>query len=334
MQRRSRVAMAVLGAVAFFLVVQFGALWLAGPFESAGYRAVEDPQNPANSALYVGVILVATAVMLGLMRFGRTVVLRLFLVLTSGLIAGYVFSVALPPLAVGFLGSGNLSPWIGGGAVVVGLLAYPEWWVIDASGLLMGMGAAALFGISFGILPALLLLGALAIYDAISVYGTKHMLTLASGVMELRVPVLVIVPTTTSYSFIDDAEAMAQTIEDDRDGASEQVDDGSGSGEEETDEFERDAIFIGLGDAVMPSILVASASVFLETPTFLGVEFAPLGAIVGTMAGLLVLLWMVLKGRAHAGLPLLNGGAIGGYLLAALSVGVPLATALGIEQWL
>lgn len=331
MDQRARVGMAVAGAVVFFLVVQFGALALAGPFEAAGYQSVDDPQNPANSALYVGVILVATVVMLGLMRYGRTTGLRAVLVLTSGLIAGYVFSIVLPPVTVGALGGLNISPWIGGAAIVAGLLYYPEWWVIDASGVLMGMGAAALFGISFGLLPAILLLVALAIYDAISVYGTEHMLTLASGVMELRVPVIIILPTTLSYSFIDDAESMADSVGNEDEGTDDTTNDQE---ERSEDGLDREAIFIGLGDAVIPSILVASASVFLETPSVLGIEMAPLGAIVGTLAGLFVLLWMVLKGRAHAGLPLLNGGAITGYLVAAVAAGVPLVTALGLGRWL
>lgn len=360
MDQRARAVVAVLGAVAFFLVVQFGALALAEPFREAGYQSVEDPQNPVNSALYLGVILVATVAMLALMHYERTTLLRGFLVLTSGLIAGYVFSVALPPVVMGDLGGLNISPWIGGAIVALGLLFYPEWWVIDGAGLLMGMGAAALFGISFGVLPAILLLSALAVYDAISVYGTKHMLTLASGVMELRVPVLIIIPTTTGYSFIKDAESMAESVG----GASEaegtqssgtneppkaensseydddqiladddRILDDDDQTQDDSDEFEREAIFIGLGDAVMPSILVASATVFLETPTVFGIELASLGAIAGTTAGLLVLLWMVLKGRAHAGLPLLNGGAIAGYLGGALLSGIPLLTALGLDAW-
>jgi presenilin-like A22 family membrane protease len=55
-----------------------------------------------------------------------------------------------------------------------------------------------------------------------------------------------------------------------------------------------------------------------------------LTAMIGTFAGLFTLLRMVLKGRPHAGLPLLNGGAIGGYLVGALASGVPLLTALGL----
>jgi presenilin-like A22 family membrane protease len=56
--------------------------------------------------------------------------------------------------------------------------------------------------------------------------------------------------------------------------------------------------------------------------------------MVGTLLGLVVLLWMVLQGRAHAGLPLLNGGAIGGYLLGALASGLTLLEALGIAGFL
>jgi len=52
--------------------------------------------------------------------------------------------------------------------------------------------------------------------------------------------------------------------------------------------------------------------------------------MVGTVLGLLALMYQVAKGQAHAGLPLLNGGAIAGYLGGSLVVGVPLLTALGL----
>ncbi|MFB6267163.1 MAG: presenilin family intramembrane aspartyl protease, partial [Halodesulfurarchaeum sp.] len=100
------------------------------------------------------------------------------------------------------------------------------------------------------------------------------------------------------------------------------------------DPLERDAFFIGLGDAVMPTIMVASAATFLETPTVLGIEAAALGAIMGTALGLLLLLQMVMRGRAHAGLPLLNGGAIGGYVIAAILSGIPIVEAVGVGGFL
>ncbi|MFW6384757.1 MAG: presenilin family intramembrane aspartyl protease PSH [Halodesulfurarchaeum sp.] len=333
MTSRRQVAAAVIGALGFFLGVQLGALALVEPFDAAGYQAVENPQNPANSAFYIGVILVATAVMLVLFRLDRTDLLRAFLVVTSGLISAYVFSVLFPreptlgPIPV------SLATALGAGLVIVGLYVHPEWWVIDSVGLVMGMGAAALFGISFGVLPAIILLSALAIYDAISVYGTEHMLSLASGVMELRVPVLVIIPTSLEYSFIEMADEMSADVSESttiEEGTGDDAASDSEDGEEDGEPFERDAFFIGLGDAVIPTILVASAARFLSAPEILGIGLPALGAMVGTLLGLLILLGMVMKGRPHAGLPLLNGGAIGGYLLGALASGIPLLEALGL----
>ena len=54
----------------------------------------------------------------------------------------------------------------------------------------------------------------------------------------------------------------------------------------------------------------------------------------GTLVGLLALMWMVMQGRAHAGLPLLNGGAIGGYLVGAVVTGVALVEAVGLAPYL
>jgi presenilin-like A22 family membrane protease len=98
---------------------------------------------------------------------------------------------------------------------------------------------------------------------------------------------------------------------------------------------DRDALFIGLGDAIIPTVLVASAAFFLDTDpavSLLGIS-APLPAVTamaGTLLGLTALLWLVTRGRAHAGLPLLNGGAIAGYLLGALASGLTLAEALDL----
>ena len=309
-------AVAVLGGVvALFVVVQFGALALLQPFESAGLQSTEDPQNPLNSVLYVALLLVATGGILLVIKYDQQWILRAFILFTSGFIASYVFAVLFPPLLVGGV---NAAAYVPAVALVVALYVYPEWWVIDAAGAILGMGAAALFGISFGILPAIVLLAVLAVYDAISVYGTEHMLTLASGVMELRLPIVLVVPATLGYSFLEESEGVAESAEDD------EMNEGEG---------QRGAYFIGLGDAVMPTILVASAAFFLDAPSVLGVEIPALTAMVGTLLGLLVLMRMVFAGRAHAGLPLLNGGAIAGYLVGALAVGIPLLEALGVAQY-
>lgn len=336
MTSRRRIAAAILGAVGFFLAVQLGALWLQAPFAAAEYQAVEDPTDPANSVLYIGVLLVATVGMLLLMKYDLTRILRAFIVLTSGLIAAYVFSIFVPPI-VGEPGTLHLGALLGGGVVVLGLAVYPEWWVIDAAGLLMGMGAAALFGISLDVLPVLLLLTVLAVYDAISVYGTEHMLTLAAGVMELRVPVLIILPTTRGFSFREmaaDLDADGESTSHADEGTSDPENTGGSATGDTENPLDRDAFFIGLGDVVIPTILVVSAATFLEMPTVLGLEYAAVGGMIGTLLGLLTLLYFVTKGRPHAGLPLLNGGAIAGYLLGAVAGGLSLVEALGLAQYL
>jgi presenilin-like A22 family membrane protease len=61
----------------------------------------------------------------------------------------------------------------------------------------------------------------------------------------------------------------------------------------------------------MPTILVVSALQFSH-PDWNGMP--ALGAAVGTLVGYAVLMGYVLKGRPQAGLPLLNGGSIVGFL--------------------
>lgn len=321
------------GIVLGFLAVQLGALALVEPFKQQGHQFVGDTSDPTISIVYIGAILLATVLMLAAFRFGVDQLVRAFIVFSGAYVAWFVFRVLLPAPLGGPFGEVNVLAL--GGAAMLGLALwfYPEWYVIDAAGIIMGIGAAAIFGINFGILPALVLLLVLAIYDAISVYGTEHMLSLASGALNIRVPVMFVIPLTTSYSFLDDEGLPDPAAE------SDQADDAAtpSQGEPTTadDGFDRDALFIGLGDAVIPTVLVASAAFFLtDVPSAeilgLTVSLPAATAMVGTLAGLVVLLWMVLKGRAHAGLPLLNGGTILGYLAGALASGVPLVEALGL----
>jgi presenilin-like A22 family membrane protease len=346
MNQRRRVVAAGAATVAIFLVVQVGALALVGPFESAGYRAVENPSNPANSAIYLGAILVATAAMLGVIKLGADWILRGFVILSAGFVSLYVFSVLLPaPLGWSVAGIATSPLALAAAGLLAGaLLFYPEWYVIDAAGIVMGAGAAALFGISFGLLPAIVLLVALAVYDAISVYGTEHMLALADGVMNLKLPVVLVIPLTLSYSFLDESPSTAeepdgQAVEADGgdDAATDEMagDDGDDAAER-PGLGDREALFVGLGDAVMPGVMVASAAVFAPAPPLFegfALTLPALTAMIGTICGLVALLWFVMQGRAHAGLPLLNGGAVGGYLLGALTAGIPLVRALGLGPY-
>ncbi|UCE37736.1 MAG: hypothetical protein JSW00_00360 [Thermoplasmata archaeon] len=175
---------------------------------------------------------------------------------------------------------------------------YPEWYVVDAVGLVMAIGATVILGVTFAILPAIVLLLVLAIYDAISVYKTKHMISLADSVIDLNLPVLLVIPKKLGYSFRKEKPRLKEQLE---------------SGEE------REAMFMGLGDIVIPSLLIVSALSFLpDTSSGIGVPgnlLVCIGTMIGILIGFSVLMRYVMKGNPQAGLPLLNSGAITGYII-------------------
>jgi len=314
----------VAGAVLLFLLIQLGSLALVQTFFEQGYQAVENPDDPTNSLLYIGAILLATLGFLAAFKYDLDWIVRVVIVATSGLLSWYVFSAILPMVVAVGLGT----------VVAVALWVYPEWYVVDTAGVLMGAGAAGLFGITFGILPALVLLSVLAVYDAISVYGTEHMLDLADGVMDLRIPAILVIPLSLSYSLLEEETEMSDSGASTDDDSEAVGGDDAIEADERVEDDERDVFFIGLGDAVIPGVLVASAAFFSPAPQFavpiIELNLPALLALLGTLGGLLVLMRMVMKGRAHAGLPLLNGGAIGGYLLGSLLAGISLLETVGL----
>jgi presenilin-like A22 family membrane protease len=193
------------------------------------------------------------------------------------------------------------------GIIVAALLSvllfkYPEWYLVDLIGIFVAAGVTALLGVSIALLPLIVLLILFAVYDAISVYKTKHMVSLADKVMEFKLPVLLVVPKKRGYSFIQQK------------GLKKQLDDGE----------EREAMFIGLGDIIIPGTLVISSFTFLPIETgWLGFGtnlWVAILTLVGILAGFSVLMQYVLKGNPQAGLPLLNTGAILGFVVSYILV--------------
>lgn len=285
-----------LGMPLMLLSVQIIAIILVMPMQAAGFMAFENPESVANPLIFIGILLIFTLVLLILIRLGGRRFIAVFIGFAIFMTLLYIFG-ALSLLTIGTSDAAAVGAIIAAGAATALLYIYPEWYVIDILGVLISAGIASIFGISLAILPVLVLLVLLAIYDAVSVYRTKHMITLAEGVLETKAPIMVVVPKRMDYSF-----------------RREGLDIGEGE--------ERGAFVMGMGDLIMPSILVASSHVFVDAPAILWVLSAPtLGAMVGSLAGLGVLLHFVNTGRPQAGLPSLNGGAIAGFLIAAVLAG-------------
>jgi len=296
------------------LAVEIGALLISLPVQASGITAFEDPASMANPLIFIAILLAFTAFLLILIKYNLKKVIAAIIGLSILFTFAYIYA-AIVYAAIGATAAGAQGWWdaVIPGVVIYSMTAqtlmattiivvlavvstillykYPEWYVIDALGILIGAGVASIFGVSLDVLPVVILLLLLAVYDAISVYKTKHMITLAEGVIDLKTPILFVIPKQRDYSFI-------------RDGIGKLQDGG-----------ERAAFIIGMGDMIMPSILVVSANVFMKGTRLFGVINLPaLGAIIGSLAGLVVLLHFVMSGKPQAGLPPLCGGTILGFL--------------------
>ena len=272
------------------LIVQILALFLSMPMKANEMQAFEDPTQVSNSIYYVIMILVFTLFVLLALKKNMKWVISLFIYLAIITTLYYVFF-ALFTLFPALSGFEAVASFVLSAGITVLLYKYPEWYIVDIAGICIAAGVSALIGISLSVIPVIILLLLLAIYDAISVYKTKHMITMAEGIMDLKLPILFVIPKNLNYSFL-------------------QEDFKSGE--------KREAFFMGLGDAVMPTLLVVSANVFMISK---GISYPVIGAILGTLAGHIVLSILVMSGKPQAGLPFLNSGVILGFFIGVLLSG-------------
>ncbi len=293
---------------------QIVALLLAPTFAGAGMTAFQNPSDPTNALVYIVMILVFTAVILGLVKYRRQNLAR-YIVLGSVLIT-VAFVLLLPlyfllmDVALQFrpdtivleTNMGNLATllsFVVAALVTWILIKWPEWYVVDTIGLVTAAGVTSILGISFDWIPATILLVALAVYDAWAVYRSKHMVTLADELTSQRLPVLLVIPKHADYKFSQQGSLKKQVA----------------------DGEEREAMFIGLGDLIIPGMMSVSALAWLPDNIGLGLPgltpswTVAIGTLIGSLIGFSILMRYVLRGNPQAGLPLLNGGALAGYFL-------------------
>jgi len=304
------------GLLALYVGAQLVGLALANPFRSEGLASGASSQSPTEPIVLILVIVLAPLlILLFARRQGSLAGLRQLILLG---IAGALFftlyatflllepggPLLLPPYSAevvldpALILAGTVSALL-----YLALLMEPQWYVVDLAGFVAGGALIAILGISFGIRWAIVILIALMVYDAIAVYRTKHMVSLADVVTEMKLPILMVMPDSAGFDYTASPTLKAQR--------SQPVE-------------ERSAMYMGLGDVVIPGMLVASSFVWLPSlPAFLGVGanlWVAIAVLLGSLVGYAALMRLVLGGNPQAGLPLLNGGAIAGYLLAYLLV--------------
>ncbi len=270
-----------------FVLIHGLALLVTVPLEAADVAVFENPNDPANIVTFFLTMLLLTAAILLIAKFWKKQLIQGIILGATAFTAFYVFYplfLMLIPEVWSLLFSVTAVA-----VLVVALVKHPEWYVIDLCGVLVGVSAIGMLGVSLSILLVIVLLVGLAIYDAIAVYKTKHMIDLADTVLVLRLPVILVVPKIRRYSLIKETRSLKEKLE----------------------EEERSAFFMGLGDVIMPGILVVS--------TFYNVAgnglLVALSVMFGTLLGFVVLMTIVIKGKPQAGLPYLCSGAILGYLV-------------------
>ncbi|WP_424358414.1 presenilin family intramembrane aspartyl protease PSH [Methanocella sp. MCL-LM] len=287
------------GMALFILAVQILSLLLVAPLTSYDLKAFENPQSVWNPVFYIVLIIVFSAVLLVIIKFNLRWIIQLFMIFAVFSTLIYVLFGVATLLLPGLTWEVVLAASVLISILLTALMVvYPEWYIVDSVGILVAAGASALFGISLSVIPTIILLVLLAVYDFIAVYKTKHMIKLAEGVMDLKLPILFVLPRKLDYSYV---RSKTQKLEPGK---------------------EREAYFMGLGDAVMPTVLAVSASAFLTAPKILGFTNVPaIGVIIGTLLSYAVLMYFVMKGKPQAGLPFLCTGAIVGFLAGCAAIG-------------
>jgi presenilin-like A22 family membrane protease len=220
----------VIGLFALYLLTVLGGVALAGPFEAAGVQTFEDPGNVANVGLIFAEVLVITALFVLITRYDYGMrVLRLLVLAVFG------YATYLAVSGSGLPAAELLAPVLGV-VVLLALLVHPEWYVIDAVAVVAGAAIIAQFGNGLGPLPALVFLIGMAGYDAYAVYVSEHMQQLGSGVGELKLPMMYVVPPSISFSM----DEMGDPFEADADGRDD-GDAGTGDSKDTVEDEPEDA---------------------------------------------------------------------------------------------
>lgn len=190
--------------------------------------------------------------------------------------------------------------------LMVLLYVHSEWYVVNTVGVLVGAGVIVMLGVAF--VPTLIIIFMVlaAIYDAWAVYKSKHMLELADTMIGLQLPILLVAPQDKGYSFKDEKAPISTKEPSDR--PEPRV-------IKSKPKKNKEAMFMGLGDVIFPGMLVLSAVQWLDSDYGMSVAVSTL---IGGLIGYTALMTYVARGKAQAGLPLLNGGAILGYFIGGL----------------
>lgn len=179
--------------VALFLVTQVLALHVGSQLIAQDVKATvvnDNPEDVVNSVGLIAYILGFTGVLLVLIKFLKDkFVYYLMKIIESLAIFGtslIVFASFVDSIFVVFL-----SVFL----VLARVVFSKNIWLRNFAGMLAVVGAGALIGVSLGVIPVIVFMVLLAVYDYIAVFKTKHMVTLAKSITKKNLAFTYAMPT-------------------------------------------------------------------------------------------------------------------------------------------
>ncbi len=272
--------LAQINMMLIFLVANVMALLLFPAYTIYEGGLGEEGSNPWVAVYYLIYVIAVTLLIVFIAKRGKKNLLRGIFYFA---IAWAMWYAIFPLLYYFYIPYSDLISLAISVILTILLIKNSEWYVINLVGILTTVGVALIFGLSLSLIPIIVLLSLFAIYDAIAVYMSKHMVALADSAIEHKLPAMFVVPAKKGYSF---KRAKGRP--------------GKGT--------QREAYYMGYGDVLIPGILVVAAER----------NFGMLGGIftlVGALAAMLLLFVMVNTGKPQPGLPYLNAGALAGLII-------------------
>jgi presenilin-like A22 family membrane protease len=298
----------IIAIILIFLLIQMIGLYIGSEYISLIRSDVLPPpevipgvssNSPEVSFLLFGYMIATTAVMLFVIKVKKSFVrgIEAFVVFVSSWLT---FSFLIPfSIQNAWLNatSAIFSPLGIVGAVLFNLLtldlllavALTTWKVLkptiisqNVAAIFSGSGVGALLGLSLGLIPSIIFMMILSVYDFVSVFITKHMVTMAKAVTERPMAFTIAAPHEFKQAKYVPSKKSKKKVH---------------------------VFQLGLGDVIIP--LMFSVAIMNQFTIF-----HSLMSLAGSIVALIVLTLIITrKPMALPALPFICSGALAGYII-------------------